>query len=154
MTIRQLDLANTDLAQELLAVQLASYAIEAELIGFPDLPPLRETLANLQACDETFYGYFVAEKLAGAISYKIEDEVLDIHRMIVHPDHFRRGIARQLLERILAIPDIQQVVVMTGAANHPAKQLYFSFGFIEIAQEEVVEGLMISRFAKHMVGEA
>ncbi len=150
MTIRPIDITDRATAQQVLALQKASYAIEAELIGFANLPPLFETAEDLQSSGETFYGYFVDEQLAGAIAYKIEESLLDIHRMMVHPDFFRRGIARQLLELVLAIPDIQRVIVMTGAANEPAKRLYITFGFQEIAQEKVIEGLLISRFEKHI----
>lgn len=150
MTIRTIDITDAAIAQQVLALQKASYSIEAALIDFPNLPPLFETAEDLQVSGEIFYGFFVDEQLAGAIAYKMEDTLLDIHRMMVHPDFFRRGIARQLLELVLAIPDIQRVIVMTGAANEPAKKLYMSFGFTEIAQEMVVEGLMISRFEKHI----
>ena len=48
-TWRRADLADAALAARVLAVQHAAYAIEAELIGYPDLPPLHETLEGLQA---------------------------------------------------------------------------------------------------------
>ena len=51
-TWRRADLADAALAARVLAVQHAAYAIEAELIGYPDLPPLHETLAALQATEE------------------------------------------------------------------------------------------------------
>lgn len=149
MTIQQLDLMNHTLTEELLALQKSAYAIEAKLVGFPNLPPLHETVEELQTSGEIFYGYFVDGELAGAISYKIEEKTLDIHRMMVHPNFFRRGIARQLLELVLALPEIERAIVMTGAANQPAKKLYETFGFVEITQEMVVEGLMISRFEKY-----
>lgn len=149
MTIQQLDLMNHTLTEELLALQKSAYAIEAKLVGFPNLPPLHETVEELQTSGEIFYGYFVDGELAGAISYKIEGKTLDIHRMMVHPNFFRRGIARQLLELVLALPEIERAIVMTGAANQPAKKLYETFGFVEITQEMVVEGLMISRFEKY-----
>lgn len=148
MTIQQLDLMNQTLTEELLALQKSAYAIEAKLIGFPNLPPLHETVEELQTSGEIFYGYFVDGELAGAISYKIEDKTLDIHRMMVHPNFFRQGIARQLLALVLALPEIERAIVMTGAANQPAKKLYETFGFVEITQEMVVEGLMIARFEK------
>ena len=36
----------------MLEVQHAAYAIEARLIGYPQLPPAHETLASLQGCGE------------------------------------------------------------------------------------------------------
>ena len=50
-----LDLADAALAARVLAVQHAAYAIEAELIGYPDLPPLHETLEGLQASAEEIW---------------------------------------------------------------------------------------------------
>lgn len=72
----------------LLALQKLSYRKEADLIGSDEIPPLHETLEALQASSETFYGYFLDGQLAGAISYKRGDDLLDIYRMMVHPAFF------------------------------------------------------------------
>lgn len=141
-------------AKMVLDVQIPSYLVEAELIQSHDLPPLRDTIVSLQQCDETFYGYFDdnSMQLLGAISYKIEDAVLDIHRLIVHPDSFRRGIANALLTYIqtLAI-DCTKIIVSTGAANVPAKELYLKHNFHAIGVIEVLPNLFITSFEKMIV---
>lgn len=150
--IDRIDLNNVARLEELLQVQKAAYLIEANLIGFYDIPPLKDTLSSLQSCNEIFYGYFIEDKLAGAISYKIPGEVLDIHRMVVNPAYFRQGIAGQLLNFLLTeqaiTRNIKKVIVSTGAKNEPARQLYLRFGFREVAQPEIVPGLFISQFEK------
>ena len=149
--IRRLDLSSEVEAAELLALQKTSYTVEAELIGSSDIPPLKETLWNLMHCGETFYGYFEKERLVGVISYKKEGGVLDIHRLVVHPDHFRQGIGRSL---VLHLENVEgtagKIVVSTGAKNYPAKKLYLGLGFRETARAEVAPALYVSFFEKKL----
>ncbi len=65
------------------------------MIGTHEIPPLRDTAETLGRCGEAFYGYFAEGRLVGAVPYKKQDDALDIHRLVVNPDHFRRGIGRQ-----------------------------------------------------------
>jgi hypothetical protein len=90
--IRLLDLTQLDIANSILELQRASYLVEAELIEFYQIPQLSESLSSLQACQETFYGYYIGDALAGIISFKVVKDVLDIHRVAVHPKSFRTWI--------------------------------------------------------------
>src|SRR5690606_13828355 len=74
--IKLLDLQDDCIAKEVLDLEEISYRIEAVLIGFHDIPPLNDSIASLKECDETFYGYFVDDRLAGIISYKLKDRCL------------------------------------------------------------------------------
>ena len=113
--IQMLNVQDRDEATELLALQKLAYRKEADLIGSDQIPPLYETLEALQQSTETFYGYVLDGRLAGAISYKRERNLLDIYRMMVHPDYFRRGIARALLQFVERCePDVIRMTVSTG----------------------------------------
>lgn len=147
------DLDHSDYRQvlEILDLQKTSYAVEAELIGSSDIPPLKDTAETLRRCGETFCGFFAGGRLVGAVSYKRVDGLLDIHRLVVHPDHFRKGIARALLEHIEGIAGTaDRVVVSTGAGNDPAKRLYHSLGFKEVREAEVTPGLRVTFFEKFL----
>jgi ribosomal protein S18 acetylase RimI-like enzyme len=147
--IRELDPSDKGEALQILNLQTASYAVEAQLIGSWDIPPLKDTVHTLRRCGETFCGYFVEGRLAGMLSYKKEADVLDIHRLAVHPDHFREGIARSLIEHVeRAAQPASKAIVSTGAKNTPAKSLYLSMGFEETEEVEVVPGLRTVRFEK------
>ena len=151
MPIRSLSLSNARRAEQVLALQRASYRIEAELIGYDAIPPLIETLAVLQQCGEIFYGYWQGEELAGVISYKRDGQTLDIYRMMVHPAHFRQGIGRALLQFIEHVEQgIEQIIVSTGRDNAPARRLYLAAGFTMLNDEEVVPGLFITHFEKQL----
>ncbi|MGO0059049.1 GNAT family N-acetyltransferase [Brevibacillus fluminis] len=147
--IKRIKIQNEAEAAEVLRIQIPSYQVEAELIGFADLPPLKDTVASLQACGESFYGFWADGELAGAISYKREENVLDIHRMIVHPAHFRKGIASQLVQYVLDQEQgLEKAIVATGAKNEPARALYLRHGFEVLRDQEVAPGVCITLFEK------
>jgi ribosomal protein S18 acetylase RimI-like enzyme len=108
---------------------------------------LKDTVHTLRRCRETFCGYFVEGRLVGMLSYRKEADVLDIHRLAVHPHHFRKGIARSLIEHVERVAQpVSKATVSTGARNTPARSLYLSMGFRETGEVEVVPGLRIVRF--------
>ncbi len=136
-------------AESLLELQRASYQVEANLIGFAGIPALHETLEELQHCQESFYGFYTYGELAGAVSYKLIDNTLDIHRLVVHPNHFRQGIAKRLLEHLLAQhPDVEKTIVQTGSRNIPALQLYQRLGFTILGEITVAENLHITQLER------
>lgn len=150
--IKEINLNDLRQVQQLLALQVASYTVEAELISFYDIPPLKDTIATLQASDETFYGYFTEdERLAGAISFKRDGEVLDIYRMAVSPTFFRQGIAGRLLQFVEKVEEgITRIIVSTGTKNYPAVALYRRYGFHEVEQRAIAPGVFVTHFAKDL----
>lgn len=98
--IKKIDITEPKLAEEVLNIQIPSYTVEAEIIDFFDLPPLKDTVETLQQCGEAFYGYYQNDELCGVISLKVDKDIVDIHRLMVHPKQFRKGIAKYLLDFI------------------------------------------------------
>lgn len=147
--INKIDIMNTKLAKEVLSVQIASYKVEAELIDFYDIPPLRDSVSTLQQCGENFYGCYVDGELSGVISIKAEENLIDIHRLMVHPKHFRKGIAKRLLDFIESVGEGNEtLIVSTGSKNAPAISFYEKNGFIITGETKVMEGLSITSFEK------
>lgn len=147
--IKKLDMTNPETAREVLAVQFPSYKVEAEIIGFSDLPPLRDTVQTLQERGEVFFGRFVNGELAGVISIKKDDGILDIHRLIVHPKYFKRGIAGTLLHFIESeIGSYEAIIVSTASNNTPAVTFYLKNGFTKTGERTAAEGLLLTDFKK------
>jgi ribosomal protein S18 acetylase RimI-like enzyme len=139
-TVAPLDLADDATVAELVALQRASYGVEAELIGAPSLPPMHETPEQLRACGETFLGLRRTGRLVGAVAYKRDDGTVDIHRLVVHPAAFRRGVATDLLDALEAREaDARHWIVGTSAANAPALALYERRGF-RVTEERTLPG--------------
>ncbi|QGQ45769.1 GNAT family N-acetyltransferase [Metabacillus sediminilitoris] len=145
--IQYLDITQRSVAKKVLDVQIPSYQVEAEIIGFNGIPQLNDSVESLMTSSEIFYGYFVDTSLAGAIAFVLEDNVLDIHRLIVHPNYFRKGIGESLVQYILNLDTaVKKYIVRTGTKNIPAKNLYKKFGFIEKEDEEVAPNVFLTIF--------
>ncbi|MEG0774303.1 GNAT family N-acetyltransferase [Clostridium sp.] len=149
--IKKLNLKDSDTVKSVLTVQMASYKVEADIIGFYEIPPLNDTINSLKECDEIFYGYYIKDILAGIISYKVIGNILDIHRVAVHPDFFRLGIAGNLINFIERLePNINKIVVCTGKKNQPAIKLYFKNGYEVIGDMEINPGIYLTEFEKRL----
>jgi ribosomal protein S18 acetylase RimI-like enzyme len=147
--VRPLDLGDDATLASLVALQRASYRVEAELIGAPSLPPLTETPEELRACGESFLGAAEERRLLGAVAYKRAGDTVDIHRLVVHPAAFRRGIATGLLDALEAREaDAGRWIVGTAAANRPALALYERRGFAVAEEQELPGGLRYLRLER------
>lgn len=147
--IKRLNLKDIETVNRIMDLQRDSYKIEAQLIGFYEIPALKETIESLQQCDEIFYGYYINDVLAGIISFKIIDDVLDIHRVAIHPNFFRMGIANKLINFIEGLnKNINRIVVCTGKDNFPAVNLYLKNGYIKKKDIEIKNGIYITEFEK------
>ncbi len=140
LEIRALDLGDRGTVDAIVALQRASYRVEADLLGARTLPALTESPRQLRGSGEDFLGAYEGDRLVGAVSWKRSGPLLDIHRMVVHPDRFRRGIAGRLLTALDEHETgVERTVVATGAANPPARRLYERHGFTPV-EERVASG--------------
>lgn len=147
--IQEIDIEADEWAEAVLLLQFRSYAVEAQLIGFPDLPPLQDTVATLQQCGERFYGYMKQKQLAGAISYERTEKTVHICRLMVDPDFFRQGIASALIEFVCRKErDAHEIIVMTGSDNIPALRLYERHGFCVVERMRMPEGISMTKLVK------
>jgi len=138
--VAELDLGDEETVDRLVALQRASYAVEARLIGATELPPMRETPEQLRAAGETFLGARRAGRLVGAVSFKRDGATVDVHRLVVDPAAFGGGVATALLDALEAREtDAERWTVGTGAGNAPARALYERRGYA-VTEERIVPG--------------
>ncbi|WP_409293470.1 GNAT family N-acetyltransferase [Peribacillus sp. SCS-37] len=135
-------------AQQILEVQRPAYEVEANLIGFWDIPPLKDNVETIMNTNEVFLGHMEGTSLAGFISFKESREEVDIHRLVVHPRFFKRGIGKRLLTALIKRAGGRVIKVSTGAENMPALALYKNQGFTVAHVREVVPGLTLAFLEK------
>lgn len=148
--IKLLNHKDMKIAEEIVRLQKASYIVEAKLIDFMQIPPLMELPEDIIKSDETYYGYYVEDNLAGIISYTIEKDVLDICKVAIYPEFFKRGIATQLIRFVEQTNGIKSIIVSTGLKNSPAVNLYTSLGFVKSHECEVAPDVYIVNFEKKL----
>ncbi|MBR3050426.1 MAG: GNAT family N-acetyltransferase, partial [Selenomonadaceae bacterium] len=86
--------AKVDLS-EILSLQYSAYQSEAELLNNYNLPPLKQTLSDLQAeFDKQIFLKAIddAGSLVGSVRYLSEGDTVYIGKLIVNPLFQRRGI--------------------------------------------------------------
>jgi|GEM_PF-1067903 len=146
MAIRPIDNDDPVVAQRIVAVQRAAYAVEAELMSFDGIRPLRENAAEVQSHDKlAWLGAFSGEELAGIIAWRHHGDSIQIDRLAIDPKWSRRGFGRALVQ---VIPDTNLVEVSTGSANHPAIALYQGEGFRFIGRTEIAPQVFTSQFRR------
>ena len=143
-----LDVADPEVAAQVVAVQRLAYRFEADLIGSEAIPPLHESEADVAASREDFRGVYVHGRLAALLSSEWDDGALTICRLAVHPDLSRRGLGSLLVHEALARAGEAGVRVSTGSANAPALALYARLGFRQTGEREPVPGLRITELER------
>jgi ribosomal protein S18 acetylase RimI-like enzyme len=124
--IALLDQRDPLIAEQIYHLQQASYAVERDLIDYPDFPPLAVTLTPA---------------------------LLDIGRLIVHPHYFRRGIAGQLLQAVEDYTNVPiRITVSTAEKNLPAVRLYQKHEYHLTERTLLPDGLVLVRFFKSVGG--
>lgn len=147
--LRKLNVKNYDTAVQMMKVQIPAYQVEAELIGYEGIPQLRDTVETMMENDETCVGYYLEDQLAAFVSYEETADEVNICRLVVHPDHFRKKIATVLIEYVVEeVAGDRTIRVSTASLNFPAKGLYQAFGFRQVRDYEIAPGIFITELER------
>ncbi|MFC5468598.1 GNAT family N-acetyltransferase [Cohnella suwonensis] len=147
--IHERDIRDRETAEAVWALQHPAYRAEASLIGVSELPPLRDTVETLQSCGESFIGFGNEEgELIGAVSYENDGKTWTVCRLMVHPDHHRKGIGTRLMESLLSIQEKKVWTVTAEVRNLPAISLYERFGFQGRDTIKPMPGIVLLRLVR------
>ncbi len=144
--ITKLNVDNELVAKDLIKLWNLSYPIEKELIGADYFPPLHRTMDEFLTSNTEFWIYKIGDEHAGCMEIRQTLHYTHIQSMLVHPSHFRNGIASALLDHAFETYASDKFIVETGRDNVPAVQLYLKKGFIKIRDYETKENIIKSRF--------
>lgn len=148
--IKKINIQEFETADQVYKLQQIAYTIESQKINFNGIPYLHETLSELMKSPENFYAYFQGDRIAGVFSYLYENKIIDGHRMMVHPDFFRQGIANHLLHFTETLhPEASSFIIQTGFKNEPAKALYLKNNFNITGTIQINPQVQLVSFEKH-----
>ncbi|MBV6646046.1 MAG: GNAT family N-acetyltransferase [Cyclobacteriaceae bacterium] len=139
--IKKLQNDDLKIANQIYTVFQLSYAIEAELLGVNDFPPLKRPLESYLKSGNEFYGYLEHNELAGVIEVERKEKLIDINSLVVQPKYFRRGIGKKLIAFTFNRFDLNVFIVETGVKNTPAIELYKKLNFKEVKQWDTDFGI-------------
>ncbi|MGA9173292.1 MAG: GNAT family N-acetyltransferase [Thermoactinomyces sp.] len=148
--IKRIHLDSEEQIEQILKVQQAAYKVEAKMIGYEDLPPLKDTKDSIKKSGEIFLGFFSQNELAGFLAFKQTGDFIRICRLAVSPSHFRRGIASELLKKVLHVNGVREWGVTTGKANLPAIRCYEKHGFVRVAERLTPDGIILIYLRKQL----
>jgi ribosomal protein S18 acetylase RimI-like enzyme len=149
LEIKTIDIKNDAFVAQILTLQTLAYSHEAEIIGYTNIPPLFDTKQTIRESDEHFSGLFFGNEIIAFVSTILSDRVLEICRLVVHPQHTRKNYATRLLLHVEGFyPRAERFVVSTAEKNCPALALYKKNGYKQIGKSETGDGLTLVTLKK------
>lgn len=155
-TLRILRACAEDLAA-ILDLQKLAFEAEARLYGTRDLPPLRQTLEELQeeAGRKVVLKALLGEALVGTVRVSLEGRCCQIARLAVHPCHQGQGIGSALLlEAEKAYPEACRSELFTGSLSEDNLRLYNKMGYRTFREQKLSESVCLLYLAKELAGSA
>lgn len=136
--------ASVEDAKEILDLQKLAYVSEAEIYNDYSIPPLTQTLEQIQTDFENqlFLKVSIEGKMVGSVRGHMEQEKCCIKRLIVHPDFQNRGIGTRLMEEIeRRFKQAKRYELFTGHRSERNLRLYRGLGYKPFSSEPVTNNL-------------
>ena len=125
-------------------LQLLAFESEAEMIGSRDVPALLESREHHR---QEFPNWITMKlvndegKIVGAIRYRPDGGIIDVGRLMVHPDYRRQGLAQRMLAEVdRACPDLTRELY-TCTKSWINIRLYTKMGYRPVREVTEKSGL-------------
>jgi len=145
--------ASLEDAAEILSLQKLAYRSEAAIYGDYTIPPLRQTLDEMEADlrEQVVLKASIEERIVGSVRGRVADGRCYVGRLIVHPDLRNRGLDTQLLRAIeRACPAAQRFELFTSHRSERNLHLYHKLGYVAFKEEQVSDRLTLIFLEKHV----
>ncbi len=136
--------ANQDDLPLILELQYLAYQSEAKLFGNPNIPPLKQTLQDVQA--EYQKGIVLKamdedETIIASVRAYMENGTVYIGKLIVHPAWQRKGIGTSLLLEVEREYPDQRYELFTSTRSRNNIRLYERLGYKKFRERAITDEL-------------
>lgn len=142
----RIEKAFVDDAQAILSLQKLAYQSEGEIYHDYTIPPLTQTLDEIQKDFENqlFLKAIKEERIIGSVRAFLKEGTCYIGRLIVHPDFQNQGIGTQLMKRMEEIFNAaQRFEIFTGHRSERNLYLYGRLGYQRFKTHKASENLTL-----------
>lgn len=132
--------------QRILEIQKAAYVSEAKIYNDFSLPPLLQTLEELQNeyQSATILKATVDSDIVGSVRLQLKEDVVLLGRLIVDPPHQGKRIGAALLEAANSVfPKATRIELFTGSLSERNIQFYERYGYIKTHEEVISENVTL-----------
>lgn len=130
---------------EILKLQYLAYQSEAALFGSKDIPPLKETLSEVEAQFKNGTILKMVDennKIIGSVRALSDDTRAYIGKLMVHPDYQKKGYGKKLLLEIEKYYPNKRFELFTSTRSIDNIRLYKKMGYKEFKEEKITDELV------------
>ena len=130
---------------EILELQYLAYQSEAALFGNKDIPPLKETLSELEHEFENGVVLKMIDengRIIGSVRSTSDETTVYVGKLMVHPDHQKKGYGKKLLREIERYYLNKRFELFTSTRSKENIMLYEKMGYKKFKEEKVTDELV------------
>lgn len=136
--------AKYDDLQIILELQFLAYQSEAELLNNYEIPPLKQTISEIQ--NEYANGVILkavdnSDGIIGSVRAYREYDTVYIGKLIVDPKHQKKGIGTALLREIETVCPSVRYELFTSDKSQNNLRLYEKLGYQRFKEQEMTPTL-------------
>ncbi|MGN1392779.1 MAG: GNAT family N-acetyltransferase [Succinivibrionaceae bacterium] len=129
--------------EEILKLQYLAFQTEALLFGTKDIPPLKQTLEELE--EEFMKGTILIARdkgiIIGSVRMKEKDNTIYIGKLMVHPNFRKRGVGSLLLQEVEKMYPNKRYELFTSTKSTDNIRLYTKLGYKIFDKKEISKEL-------------
>ncbi len=128
-----------------LELQRAAFREEAVHVGDPSIKPMTQTLEGLreELATSVVLKYVEGGEIIGSVRARVVEDTCYIGRVVVHPDHWRKGIGRALMQAVEEhFPHVRRYELFTREDHDTTRPFYRSLGYVPIRTERYSDALV------------